>query len=42
MATSRVAQTLHFKQTDLIKTTGKDIDGVAIMGSALGEIIIEL
>jgi len=30
-----VCQRLHFEQTDLIQTTGVDIDGVSVLGGPL-------
>ena len=42
MTSSVVGEILHFQHTNLIKTSGKDIDDVAIVGSAFGESIIEL
>jgi hypothetical protein len=42
MTTGRIAEPLHFKKTDLIQTTSKDVDNVAIVGGPLGEIFIKL
>ena len=38
----RVGQTLHLQQADLIETTSKDVDHVAIMRRASSETIVEL
>lgn len=42
MATSEVDQILHFQKANLIETAGKDINDMAVIGSAFSEIVIEL
>lgn len=42
MTSSVVGKILHFQHTNLIETSSKDINNVAIVGSALGESIVEL
>lgn len=42
MTTSRVREPFHFQETDLIETTGKNIDDVAVVSDSFGEVIIEL
>lgn len=42
MSTCRVGKTAHFEQTNLIKTSGKDIDNMAVVGNALGKVLVEL
>ena len=42
MAASRVTETLHFQETDLVETASENVDGVAIVRRSLCEIIIEL
>jgi len=42
MSTRGVRQALHLKETHLIQTTGENINDVAIVSYALGEIIVEL
>ena len=37
-----VGEVLHLQKTDLVETTSKDIDNVTIVGSTLGEAVIEL
>ena len=42
MTASGVAEPLHFKKADLVETAGKDIDGMTVVGSSLGKVIIKL
>ena len=42
MSSSGVRETLHRQQSDLIKTTGKNVDDVAVLCCALGEGVVEL
>lgn len=42
MATRRVAETFHFKKANLVETAGEDVDYVAVVGSSLRKVIIEL
>ena len=42
MTPRRVCQSLHFQQADLVKTSSKYINNMAIVGSASGKIVVEL
>ena len=42
MAASRVGETFHLQQTDLVETASKDVDDVAILRCSFGERLVEL
>jgi hypothetical protein len=42
MTSGVVGKVLHFQKTDLIKTSGEDVDNVTVVCGALGEVVIEL
>jgi hypothetical protein len=42
VAAGGVGESLHFEQTDLVETSGENIDNVAIVCDALREVVIEL
>lgn len=42
MATSEIDHILHFQKANLIKATGKNINDMAIVRGAFGEVIVEL
>lgn len=42
MATGVIDQILHFQKTDLVKAAGKDVDDMAIVRRAFGEVIVKL
>lgn len=42
MTSSIVGEILHFEQANLIKTPGKDVNDVTIVGCALSKGIVEL
>ncbi len=39
MAARGVAQALHLEQADLVEAAGEDVDDVAVVGGALGQVI---
>ena len=42
MAARRITKALHLQKTNLVETSSKDIDNMAIMGSSFSEIVVEL
>lgn len=42
MTSGRVCKSFHFKKSNLIKTACKDINDMAIVGSSLGQVVVEL
>jgi hypothetical protein len=42
MASCRVAQTLHLEESDLIETSCKNVDNVAVVGYSFRKVVIEL
>jgi hypothetical protein len=42
MTSGVVGKVLHFKKTDLIQTSGEDVDNMTVVCGALGEVVIEL
>jgi hypothetical protein len=38
----RIGQGLHLQQTDLVETASKQVDGMAVIGCALGQAFVEL
>ena len=42
MTTSRVGQILHLEKTNLIKTSGKDVDNMPIICGTFGEVVVKL
>ena len=39
---SRVGQSLHLEQANLVETAGKEVDNMPVVEDALGKAIIEL
>lgn len=42
MSACGICEALHFQETNLIQTASENVNNVAIMGSPLGKIVIEL
>ncbi len=42
MTTGRIGESLHFKETNLIQTTGEDVDDMTVVRNAFSQGIIKL